>query len=391
MSENNGNDSNDEISLLDLAIVLVKRKRLVLGLPAVAAIVAIVASLLLPNIYTASTKILPPQQSQSSASAMLSQLGGLIGGAAGGLAGIKNPNDLYIAMLKSRTMADVMIKRFDLMKRWDAQYASSARTQLASISSISAGKDGIITIEVEEKDPKLAAAMANAYVDELIKLTNSIAVTEAGQRRLFYEKQFNLAKENLARAEGAAKQAMDKGGISMVDEQGKSLLEATAQLRAQIAVKEVQIGTMRGYAAEKNPDLLAAQQHLAALRSQLAKIQGSGNSAIADTAGSGEKGSSSVALLRDVKYHQVVFEMLAKQYELAKIDEAKDTSIIQVLDPAIEPDRKSKPKRSLIVLIAVLAAGFLAVLWAFLAESMQKAGKDPARAERLSSLRRYLR
>src|SRR6266513_1808426 len=177
----------DEVSLLDLLIVLAKHKVIVLGVPFITAIVAAIVSLLLPNIYTGTTRILPPQQSASAASALLSQLGGAVGGlagVAGGALGIRSPNDLYVGMLKSRTVAGNLIGRFDLNKVYDQKLESSTRNTLQSNTTIAAGRDGIITIDVDDKDPKRAADLANAYVDELVKLTKNLAGTEASQRRL---------------------------------------------------------------------------------------------------------------------------------------------------------------------------------------------------------------
>jgi tyrosine-protein kinase Etk/Wzc len=179
---------DDEISLLDLLIVLAKHKKMILGVTFGAAVVSAIISLLLPNIYTGTAKVLPPQQSQSTASMMLGQLGGLAG-LAGGSLGIKNPNDLYVGMLKSRTVADNIIARFELQKLYDQDTMVGTRNEFADNSSITTGKDGLITIEFEDRDPKRAAAIANAYVEELDKLTQSLAVTEAAQRRLFFERQ----------------------------------------------------------------------------------------------------------------------------------------------------------------------------------------------------------
>jgi tyrosine-protein kinase Etk/Wzc len=391
-SMNTGHESenpvdDDEISLLDLGIVLAKHKQLIVGLPTLVAVLAIVYALFLPNVYTGTTKILPPQQGQSSASAMLAQLGGLAG-MAGGIAGIKNPSDMYIGMFKSRTVLDSMVQRFDLMNYYATKFPSQARAALEGSTKISAGKDGIISIEVDDKDPKRAAEMANGYIEELRKLTKVLAVTEASQRRLFFEQQFNQAKDNLAKAEIVARQALDKGGLSNVDAQGRALIETTARLRGQISVKEVQIGAMRGYAAERNPDLIKAQQELAALKNQLIQIEGSsGDRQVSNGQGSG---LDNLRLLRDLKYYETIYEMLAKQFEMAKIDEAKDSTLIQVLDVAIEPDHKSKPKRAMIVILATLAAGFIGILAAFIREALAKAGQDPVTAQRLQTLRQYL-
>jgi uncharacterized protein involved in exopolysaccharide biosynthesis len=382
---------DEEISLLDLLIVLAKHKRIVLGVPLVAVVIAAVISLLLPNIYTGTTRILPPQQSASAASALLNQYGGVFGGLAGGGLGIRNPNDLYVGMLKSRTVADNLIARFDLNKVYELQLQSRTRSRLQGNTAISAGRDGIITIEVDDKDPQRAADLANAYVDELMKLTKVLAVTEASQRRLFFERQLEQAKDSLTAAELAARQGLQKGGIAQVDAQGRSMIEVTARLRAQISAKEVQLGAMRTFAAEGNPELQRTQQELEALRRELARIEGvSPVAAVGKGESSGGSGLDNLGRLRDVKYYEFLYELLAKQYEIAKIDEAKDATTIQVLDKAIVPDRNSKPKHGLIVSLSALAALFVGILLAFVREAIGRARSDPRQAGRLQVFRRYV-
>lgn len=375
---------DDKRSLLDLLIVLAKHKKVVLGLPFVVAILAVIHALNATPIYTATTKLVAPQQSQSAGAAMAAQLGNL-----GGLAGISRTNDVYVAVLKSRTVADNLIQRFDLMKSSNAPYLSYARGDLSGVTNITSGKGGVITIEVDDKDPKRAAELANAYVDELRKLTNVLAVTEASQRRLFFEQQFTHAKDNLAKAEATARQALGQGGLVKVDDQGRAMVETSAVLRAQMTVKEVQIGAMRTFAAERNPELRLAQQELESLKRELAKIEGTSGAKALDSA-SGGKGLDNLRLLRDLKYYETIYEMLAKQYELAKIDEAKDSSVIQVMDKAIEPDFKSKPERRKMVIFPTLIALFVGMLWAFVREAMTKASGDRQQAARLQALKRYL-
>ncbi len=382
--------ADDEISLLDLLIVLAKHKRLVLGLPIAAAVVSIVVSLLLPNVYTGTTRILPPQQSQPS-SALLAQLGSLPGLAASGVAAsLKNPNDLYVGMLKSRTVADNLIQRFDLNKLYDEKYQSVTRKRLQDLTTIVSGKDGIITVEVDDKDPKRAAAMANAYIDELFKLTTVLAVTEASQRRLFFERQLELAKANLTKAEIDAQQAMHQGGVVAVEAQGRTAVETAARLRAEISVKEVQISAMRTFAAEGNPDLKRTQEELEAMKREVAKTEGGKGSDAVEAPALDKSGISNLALLRNVKYYQTMVDLLTNQYENAKIDEAKDSTLIQVMDKAIVPDRKSKPRRALIVILWTLMAGLVAVVWAFVREAMEKARGTPEQSQRLRRLRAYL-
>jgi uncharacterized protein involved in exopolysaccharide biosynthesis len=382
----------DEISLLDLLIVLAKHKRIVVGVPFVAAILSASASLLLPNYYTGTTRILPPQQSASAATALLNQLGGAFGGlagAAGGALGLRNPSELYVGMLKSRTIADKLITRFDLGKVYDEDYISETRKRLAKETTISTGRDGIITVEVDDKDTKRAADLANGYVEELKKLTKVLAVTEASQRRLFFEQQLLQAKDSLTAAEITARQGLQKGGIAQVDAQGRSMIEVTARLRAQISAKEVQLGAMRTFAAEGNPELQRTQQELEALRRELSRNEGSSATPAANMDANRASGLDNLGRLRDVKYYEFLYELLAKQYELAKIDEAKDATIIQVVDKAIEPDRKSRPKRSLIVIFVTFATLIGAVIWVFVREAVTRGGSE--QTARLNALRSYLR
>ncbi|MBK9521685.1 MAG: lipopolysaccharide biosynthesis protein [Rhodocyclaceae bacterium] len=378
-------DDDSELSLLDLLLVVAKHKRLVFRFTAVAAVGAIVISLLLPNIYTGTTKILPPQQSSSAAAAMLSAS---LAGGAGGLSGIKNPADTYIGMLKSRTVADNLIQRFNLAGVYGSEYQSTTRKTLASVTSITSGKDGILTIEVDDKEPQRAADLANAYVEELLKLTTVLAITDAAQRRLFYERQLEQAREKLRLAENAAKQAIDRGGLSNVEAQGRAALELIARFRGQIAVKEVQISSMKQFAAAQNPNLKMAEQELAAMKQELAKIDGSHTGA--DGEGSDNEGFSSLRLVRNVKYSEAVFEALAKQYELAKLDEAKESSVVQVMDVAVVPDRKSKPKRSIIVILATIAGFLLGLVAVFVREAIDRSKSEPEQAARLHKLREYL-
>jgi tyrosine-protein kinase Etk/Wzc len=386
----------EDINLLDLAVTLAKHKKRIVAITFGAAVLAAGISLIMPNIFTASTKVLPPQQPQSGAAAMLGQLGSL-GGLAGGSLGIKNPSEMYIGMLGSRRVGDSIIDQFKLQSVYKTKLASDTRNALKGASTFSAGKDGMIDIMVDDEDPKLAAAIANAYVSELQKLMQTMAVTDASQRRLFFEKQLLLAKKNLADAEVALKQVQEKTGLIRLEGQAEMIISAAAGLKAQIASKEVQMGAMRSFATENNPEFMRIQQELSGLRAQLGKLetglnQGSGNISIA-TSKVPEVGLEYVRKVRDVKYNEAIFELLAKQFEIAKIDEAKESTVIQVLDRAIEPDRKSKPKRSLMVIFAAAAAALLSIFWVLIKEAVggARANADPRELERMALLRRHLR
>ena len=375
----------DEISLLDLAITLAKHKKLILGAPFVAALVAAVVTFFMPNTYTANTQILPPQQQQSSASAMLSQLGALSGMA--GTAGIKNPNDTYIAMLKSRTLQDNLIRRFKLQAVYETTSPEKTRKQLTAVTTVTSGKDGLITIQVDDKNPQRAAMLANGYVDALHQMTQFFAVTEASQRRLFFEKQLYQAKETLSDAEISLKQLQEKTGVIQLDAQAQLIISTAAGLKGQIAMREVELGAMRTFATGNNPDYIRTQQVLAGLREQLAKVE----TGTVTTSKVPETGLEYIRKVRDLKYAETIYEMLAKQFEMAKIDEAKESSVIQVLDKAVVPEQKSKPKRSTTVLLAAVAAGFLAILWVFITEAIERAKKESETAAQLNKLKQNLR
>jgi uncharacterized protein involved in exopolysaccharide biosynthesis len=359
-----------DIGLFEMLIILAEYKKRLLVVPFAAAVISAGGSVVLPNVYEATTKLLPPQQGQSSTTALLSQFGGAAGFAAG--MGMKNSNDLYIGILKSRTVADRLIAKFNLKKVYDTDSLETARIRLEKNTTISAGKDGLISIQVEDKNKQLVAPLANAYVNELTQLNKVLAVTEASQRRMFYEQQLEQAKDNLAAVEGKLKGSLDRHGVISVDTESRAMLETVARLRAQASAKEVQLNSMTAFVTRDNSQYKQVSEELASLRAELVKLENGrgadgGNNQSSST---GEQsGFQNAKLLRDVKYYQMLYELLAKQYEVARLDEAKDPSIIQVLDPAAEPERKAKPRRVLIVALATTAGLLLAVLSAFMSRA----------------------
>lgn len=388
-------DANDEIHLLDLLVDLAQHKKLVIGTPIVVGVLAFAATFLMTPVFNSTAKIMPPQQQQSSGvAAMLGQLGGLAG-AAGGLAGLKSPNDLYIGLLESRTIADNLIQQFKLKERYGSKTMDSARKSLALASQVSTGKkDGFISITVNDKDPQFAADMANAYVAELAKLTQTIALTEASQRRLFFEKQLADAHGQLSKSEIALRDTQERTGMIQPDGQVQAIIANVAQLKIAIAAKEVAVNAMRTFAASANPELLRAQEELRSMRAQLVKLEqkqpsGSGDFMV-PTGTIPSVGVDYVRSVRDVKYNETIFELLAKQYELAKIDEAKDASIIQVLDKAIPAEHKAKPNRLLIISISAVLSLMVAMLWSLAFEAKRRALRRPETSAKWEKLKFYL-
>lgn len=389
-----GAPPEDEISLLDLLIVIAQRKRIVIWVTAIFAILAIVISLLLRTRYTATVTLLPPQQNTSMGAALASQLGNLGGMAAlaGGSLGLKNPNDMYVAMLKSRTVEDAMVQHYGLMQEYHAKYLSDAIKAFDANAIVDgSGKDGMIHISVEDHDPRRAAELANGYVDRFRDLSQHLAITEASQRRLFFQRELEQAKNNLAAAEESLAQTEVKTGVIQPDSQARALIESAAALRAQITAREVQIQGMQTYATGENSQLVQAQSELANLRAQLNKLGGSEdgpNEFMIPKGKVPEAGMEYVRKLRDVKYNETLFDILARQFEVAKLDEAKEGSLIQVVDPAIPPDKRSFPKRGLIVIAATAVGFFLGIFIALFQAGWEHLKTDPEASEKLRMLRK---
>lgn len=385
--------SEDEVSLLDLAIVLVRHKRRILGTTLVTILIALLLALVLPVKYTATTSILPPQQNASAGSGLLAQLGGLGPLAAGGL-GLKNPSDLQVALLNSRTVEDAVINRFHLMDQYHLKRMSDARTRLEHLVKIQTStKDPLIRIDATDPDPQRAADLANGYVEEFKKLTSTLAVTEAAQRRAFFEDQLQQAKDHLGNAEEDLKKTEQKTGLLQLDSQTRAAIESAASLRAQVVAKEVQISALRSYAAAENPQLQVAEQELSALQAQLNKM-GSVENGTAPLLTNGTMQQESLEYLRkmrDVRYFETIFELLARQLEVAKVDEARQGAMVQVVDKAVMPDHHSSPKRTFIVLGSIVLGFLIGIGWAFSSEGIRRVANNPDERVRLEILRGELK
>jgi len=400
--EENGRDAQNpvrEVSLLDLLVLLVRKKRFILRFVLGAIVLAIFVALILPVSYEAEVVLLPPaSQNSSVASALLGQLGGLgslgpLSAAAGGF-GMKTPMDMYISFLKSRTVEDATIQRFGLMAEYRVKRLSDARKAFETRAMVVAGqKDGLIRITIEDHDPKRAADLANGYVEEFKKLSASLAITEAARRRLFFEQQLEPAKEQLTAAEEAMRKTEQATGVLQIDSQARALIESTAVLRAQVVAKEVQIQGMRSFATDDNPEVVLAKQQLAALQSQLERIAGSQQDTGSDIVMSKGRvtgaGLEYLRKYRDLKYHETVYELLTKELEIAKLDEAREGEIVQVVDPAIVPDRKSSPHRTLIVIGVTVLAFFVAVFYVIVRRGLERAFSLPENRERLNAMKAY--
>jgi len=388
----------DEINLLDYLIVLAKRKSFIIKVTLGCAIIAAIISFIMSPIYKAETKILPPVNGSSGiATQLMNQLGQL--SAIAGISGMpingKTPNELYVGLLKSRTVLDRMIDRFDLMKLYRTSYRQNARKRLLDdvLSVRDDKKSGIITINVEEKDPKRAADMANAFVEELQKLNSGLAITQASQRRLYFEEQLKAAKTSLTQAEENMKLFQEKTGALHIESQAKAVLEGIGMIRAQIAAKEVELKVMKTYSTPQNPDLRRVEETLKGLRAELAKMEGrggQGHDPFMPTGRMAQIGTDYAKQLRDLKFNEVLYGLLLQQYEAAKLDEAKDATTIQIIDTAVHPEKRVKPKRTLMILLGAIIGFFLSAFAAFVMEYRERANENPEDRERFDMLKKYL-
>ncbi|AJE03049.1 GumC family protein [Geobacter pickeringii] len=380
----------EEINLLELLNVIVRRKNFIIKICVAVIVLSVAYSLALPNIYTASAKILPPQkESGGGLSALLGQAGALAG-LAGGSLGLGGSSDLYVGILKSRSVADAIIKRLDLAKEFETKTPDETRKALETVVKVQAGKDGIITITADSKDPRRAAQLANAFVEEVGRRSVELNLSKAGTERVFLEKRLDVVKGDLKKAEDVLKTFQERNKAFKVDAQATATIEGVAKLKAEIVAKEVQLASLKSYQTEENPEVRAVEAALGKLRAQMGAMTGGGRSGdgLLPAGSVPSLGLEYVRLMREVKTQEAIFEQLTKQFEIAKLSEAKDSSSLQVLDEAVAPQKKSKPKRALIVMLATVTAFFVSIFAVFIQEYFAKMGDEDR--ERWDEIKRQL-
>jgi tyrosine-protein kinase Etk/Wzc len=384
-------DEGPSVSLTQLLTWVGEGKRLIATATVVAAIGSIAVALLLPKIYTARATLLAPgsQQQSGSAAALaaLGSLGGLVGGAAG-----KSPDELYVALLKGDSVQRALADRFDLKTRYDVENYETLRKKLPEYIRVSSDKkSGLITVEVDDKEPQFAADLANAHAGEVSKVLGRLAVSEAQLRRVFFEKQLNDTKERLIKAEQDLRLVQEKSGVIVLDKQAEALITGAAQVRGLIAEREVQLKVLRTSATDQNPEVIRLTSELRALRGELARMEsvqgGSAGSAVDMPVGKlPEAAIAYVRARRELKLQETLLEGMLRQFEAAKLDEAKEGQVLQQVDVALPPDRKSKPSGALIAMtstfLALLASTIFVLMRRYAAWSRElNPGENQARAE----------
>ena len=386
-----------EFDILDVVLILAARKGMIFLASVAGFVIGVVLVLLVKPTYTAKATILPPQQDQMSTSALFGQFSAIASMTGmGGSLGIKNPADLYIGILESQTVTDAMIKRFKIIEQLHPKRYSDARTIVQKSAKFLSEKDGMISISVSDHDPKRAAAMANAFVDELYVVNNHLALGGASQKRLFFEQQLAQEKDRLADAEVALAKTEESTGVIAPSGQTETIIRQVAQLQAEITSREVQLDALRTSATEQNPDVIRLNTELTGLRQQLRDLEsGTGKHLPGDislsTASVPKIGLEYIRKERDVKYHQFLFDLLARQYEAARIDEARAAPVIQVVDPALPPDKKSAPFRALWAIVGCGLGFFLTTGWVLASYVYQRLAADEQQGQRLALLRQELK
>jgi uncharacterized protein involved in exopolysaccharide biosynthesis len=365
---------------LDFLVVVLQHKLLLAFAPLAAGLVALGIAFVIPPTFTARTMFLPPQQQQSAAASAIASLGTL-GSLAGAAAGIRSPGEQFVALLQSVTVSDRIIAAFDLMKVYDMEYRVQARKALERNVRIGFGKkDGLITIEVDDESPARAAEMANRYVYELRQLTQTLALTEAQQRRAFFEGHLKAVRDRLEQVQAS----LQESGFSQdaLKAEPKAVAENYARLRAEVTAAEVRLTALRRNLVDTAPEVQQALSVQQSLRVQLSKLE---------LATEPRSDSDYIGRYREFKYQETLFDLFARQYELARVDESREGPLIQVVDEATLPERKSKPKRALVAITASLTTLAVLLVGIFGLRALHKLEQDPEAESRLVALRQAWR
>jgi uncharacterized protein involved in exopolysaccharide biosynthesis len=390
------------------------RRRLFLRAAAIGLVASTLVAFLIPKYYISTTQLMPPDTQSTSAMAMMAGFaakgGGGLGSVAGDLLGLKSTGALFIGVLRSQTSQDHLVQQFDLRKVYGNRLVMDARTKLNENTSISEDrKSGIITISVTDRDPRRAAALANAYVDELNSLVVDLSTSSAHRQRVFLEERLKVVKQDLDDASNQLAQFSSKNNTLDIQQEGKAMLDVAANLAGQMVAAQSQLEGLRQIYTDNNPRVRSLNAHVAELRRELGKLSGvnskPGGSADSLPSSSGAMPYPSIRNLpllgvkyadyyRRAKIQETVYELLTEQYELAKVEEAKETPSVKILDPAAVPEKKSFPPRLVIMFLGTFLVFALSVVWVLGAARWEEAdAQDPRKVfvqEVVGTLKRRL-
>lgn len=385
-----------DINLIDLLIVLAKHKGMIAGVTVGAAILMMVVCMMIPPVYRAETKIFIPHTNTTSFSAQMidhvTPIATFMGGS--NQVGIDNTkNNLYVEMLKSRPIQDRIIDRFDLKKGNESKTREELQEYLLEKTLVKAdAKSGIIILGIEDRSPQKAADMANAFIDEFRKQGKEYALAEASERRLLFEEQLHEARDAVSKAEAAMRAFQEKTRVVKPDVQGGAVMEAISQLRAQIALKEVEIKGMCSSAASENSDIQRAEDDLRGMRENL-RILETKSPGYSKMASTGHLSSADIEyekLLQDLKDAGALYNLLQEQSQSATLDHARDAMLVQVIEKASPPLKKKEPRTMIMVVLAVITGFIVSIIVAFIIDFKERASLDPRNRERIETLKKNL-
>jgi tyrosine-protein kinase Etk/Wzc len=382
------------VKAINLVTQLVSHKKLLTLATFIAAIAGAVYSLLLPPQFTATARFITPQQSQSSLLLFSGSLANLdtssLASAASEELGLTSPSKLHIALLTSRPVEDALIQQFQLMNVYHSKDINAARKTLAGNTQIVSEKSSIIALSATANNKKLAADLANAYIEQYKVFYKSLAASEASQRKIFYEEQIKQAKGELDTTESDLRKLQDKKGLIQPDTQAKALVDGIASLNAQIAAKQVELRAQQSYSTSRNPSVQLTENQIASLKAEVSKLEerkvnsSAGTINLRDLA---DEGSEYLRIENALKYRQTLYDLLIQQYDVARLDEAKEAITIQIVESALPPQTRSAPHRTRIVLIFALFGFLIACCYLYIRKFITH---NPAIRTSLKNLRAEL-
>lgn len=371
-------------SLLEVGELLTRHWRSLLVVPLLAGALAIAATFLVKPTFTSQAALLPPSLQPVSMAGLFGGLGGFAGAVTSGIPGLKDPNEQWVAILRGRTVADVLIDRFKLVQLYGVEFRFEARTRLAANTRIEAGKHGLVMIDVDDHDPLRAQAMVLTYVEQAQRLADEMAVTESAKRRGLFERQLAAAAQRLSRAEA------DLQGTGIRPDVLKGSPDAAVAemvaVQHQILEAEVQIAAMRSTFSDTSAQLAQPRARLGQLQRKLESLKQSQGPSGGDKSAQGY-----LARYRDFRYAEELYASIAKQYELARLDEARQGAPVQIIDAPSLPEWKSKPKRLVVGVFSGLAAALLMLVWVWVTFRLDQARRTSDGAAGLKRLRDNLR
>jgi uncharacterized protein involved in exopolysaccharide biosynthesis len=391
----NTQDDEPDINLLDLLIALGQEKMTLILVTFLAALIGVVVSLITPETYVSRTTIMTNQQSGGSGSGGLAALGGLTGlaGLASVASSIKSSDEMYIALMRSQSLQNSLIEQLKLKERYGSRTMEDARIALTRNTIILTDKkSGLLIIEAQDKDPNFAAQLANANVKELYVILSRLAVTEAQQRRAYYEQQILKTQGKIPQLELEFKVAQKSSGLEVA-----SLLAESGTLPGQIAAKELQLQVLSRFVTQQNPELKKLAVEISALRSQMARYELNKsepnsnepkNNGRAGDIANGNFIQKATQAYNTLKIQEALLDGFVKQLELAKVDEAKEGPAIQVVDEAKPPEMRSKPERKKLVLAYTVTGFIIGFILAALRAFMRQVNSTPEGLQRFSQLKR---